>query len=84
MALSGVAIGALNRCTPKALAEVPPMQKILAIVLSLFATMTLVGIVVVITRTGASWPRSIRPIDWRRLTGSTVEDEPVTEESPAD
>lgn len=60
------------------------MRKVLAILLSLFATMTLVGIVLVITRTGASWPRSIRAIDWRRLTGSTPEDAPVMEESPAD
>ncbi|HEX2625392.1 MAG TPA: hypothetical protein VHL56_00635 [Candidatus Limnocylindrales bacterium] len=60
------------------------MRKLLAIFLSLFATMTLVGIVLVITRTGASWPRSIRAIDWRRLTGSTPEDIPVMEESPAD
>ncbi|HJP88739.1 MAG TPA: hypothetical protein VJ850_06900 [Candidatus Limnocylindrales bacterium] len=60
------------------------MRKLLAILLSLFATMTLVGIVLVITRTGASWPRSIRAIDWRRVTGAAREDEPVMEESPAD
>ena len=59
------------------------MQKVLAIFLALFATMSLVGIVLVITRTGAAWPRSIRPIDWRRLTGSTIQDE-AAEETPAE
>lgn len=60
------------------------MQKVVVILLSLFATMSLVGIVLVITRTGASWPRSIRPMDWRRLTGSTPADETMTKESSAD
>ena len=60
------------------------MQKVLPIFLALFATMTIVGIALVLTRTGATWPRSIRAIDWRRLTGTTPEDHSVLEEAPAD
>ena len=57
------------------------MQKILPIFLALFATMFVLGVVLVITRTGATWPRSIRAIDWRRLTGTTPDEEPVSVET---
>lgn len=60
------------------------MQKILPIFLALFATMVVLGIVLVITRTGATWPRSIRALDWRRLTGTTPEEEPASIEAPAE
>jgi hypothetical protein len=58
------------------------MSKVLPIFLALFATMTIVGILLVLTRTGATWPRSIRAIDWRRLTGTTPDE--VTREVPAE
>lgn len=60
------------------------MQKVLPVFLALFATMFVLGIVLVITRTGATMPRSIRAIDWRRLTGTTPEEEPVSVEEPAE
>lgn len=60
------------------------MQKILPIFLALFATMVVLGVVLVITRTGATWPRSIRAIDWRRLTGTTPDEEPVSVETVAE
>lgn len=82
MALSGMCRTQFHGSTQQMPPEVRPVQKILAILLSLFATMVIVGIVLVITRTGSSWPRSIRAIDWRRLTG-TSDDESVSEEAPA-
>ena len=60
------------------------MQKALPIFLALFATIFVLGIVLVITRTGATWPRSIRALDWRRLTVSTQEDETASAEAPAE
>jgi hypothetical protein len=60
------------------------MQKVLPIFLALFATMTVLGIVLVITRTGALWPRSIRALDWRRITGTAPADEPPAVEETAD
>jgi hypothetical protein len=60
------------------------MQKLLPIFLALFATMFVLGIVLVITRTGATWPRSIRALDWRRLTGTTPEEAPASAEAPAE
>jgi hypothetical protein len=60
------------------------MRKLLPIFLSLFATMTLVGIALVLTRTGAIRPRSIRAIDWRRLTGTTPVEEPASSEASTD
>jgi hypothetical protein len=60
------------------------MQKILPIFLALFATLTVVGILVLVTRTGSSWPSSIRALDWKRLTGATPEEEPAPTEAPAE
>ena len=60
------------------------MKRILSIFLALFATLSLVGFLAVITRTGAAWPRSIRAIDWRRLTGTAVEGDAVSVEAPVD
>ena len=60
------------------------MQKVVPLFLALFTTMTIVGIVLVLTRTGATWPRSIRAIDWRRLTGTTPAEDPVSVEAPAE
>jgi hypothetical protein len=60
------------------------MRKLLAIFLALFATMTVLGIVLVITRTGAIWPRRIRALDWRRITGTEPVEEPVRAEEPTE
>jgi hypothetical protein len=60
------------------------MQKILPIFLALFATFTLVGIVVLITRTGSTWPASIRALDWKRLTGAAPEEETAPVEAAAE
>ena len=60
------------------------MQKILSIFLALFATVFALGIILVITRTGATWPRSIRAIDWRRLTGTAPAEEPASIEATAE
>lgn len=60
------------------------MQKLLPIFLALIATTAMLGVVLVITRTGATWPRSIRALDWRRLTGTTPDEEPASVEAPAE
>ncbi|HET7182372.1 MAG TPA: hypothetical protein VFI15_09095, partial [Candidatus Limnocylindrales bacterium] len=63
--------------------EVPTMQKLLPIFLALFATLSIAGILLVLTRTGAAWPRSIRTLDWRRITG-TAPAEPMPIEDLAE
>ena len=60
------------------------MPKLLPIFLALFATLSIAGILLVLTRTGATWPRSIRALDWRRLTGTAPATEPTPIEDPAD
>ena len=60
------------------------MQKLLAIFLALFAAMTVFGIVLVITRPGALRPRSIRALDWRRITGTEPVEEPASVEEPTE
>ena len=59
------------------------MRRLVPIFLALFAATTLAMVMVVITRTGSSWPRSIRAIDWRRLTGATEDEASVSVETPA-
>ena len=54
------------------------MQKILPIFLALLATLTVLGVVFLITRFGATWPTRIRTMEWRRMVG-TAPDEPVEE-----
>lgn len=60
------------------------MKKILPIFLALFATVTIVGIVLVLTRTGVTMPRSIRALEWRRVTGTTPVEEPASVEASTD
>jgi hypothetical protein len=84
MALSTAGHWRFHGTTLQTVPEVSHMQKILPIFLALFATMFVLGIVLVITRTGATWPRSIRTLDWRRLTGTTQDDETVPVEAPAE
>jgi hypothetical protein len=60
------------------------VKRFLPIFLALFATSVAIGLLQVITRTGAGWPRSIRVADWRRIIGTPPEEETVSVETPAD
>ena len=60
------------------------IKRFLPIFLALFATAVALGMLQVITRTGANWPRSIRVADWRRIIGTPSEEETVSVEAPAD
>lgn len=60
------------------------MQKVLPILFALLATTIIFGVLLAITRTGPTWPRRIRALDWRRVTGTTPEQDPMPEEAPAE
>lgn len=60
------------------------MRRFLPVFLAVFGSIAATAVMVVLARTGTSWPRSIRATDWRRIIGTPPDEETVSVEAPAE